>query len=176
MYAWGTSDYRKNAGIIRKQSKMSRVQAISAFSLRAKWFQESFSGQEDAFLCFGIISLLLPVSLMAQKDAASLEDRVVDARGAVVAQASVTATNVDATFTYRAEVTPAGSGRSAQCISARIVFRFTAKGFKSSIEGPLTLDVQRRQRVDVTLEPGAVTENVDVHGTPPLIQTAKLHY
>jgi hypothetical protein len=73
------------------------------FPLARKWFQESFSGQEDAFLCFGIISLLLPVSLMAQKDAASLEGRVVDARGAVVAQASVTATNVDTTFTYRAE-------------------------------------------------------------------------
>ena len=123
------------------------------FPFARKWFQESFSGQEDAFLCFGIISLLLPVSLMAQKDAASLEGRVVDARGAVVAQASVTATNVDTTFT-----------------------QITAKGFKSSIEGPLTLDVQRRQRVDVTLEPGAVTENVEVYGTSPLIQTAKLHY
>jgi hypothetical protein len=54
--------------------------------------------------------------------------------------------------------------------------QITAKGFKSSIEGPLTLDVQRRQRVDVTLEPGAVTEDVEVYGTSPLIQTAKLHY
>ena len=41
--------------------------------------------------CIGIVSLFLPVSLMAQKDAASLEGRVVDGRGAVVAQASVTA-------------------------------------------------------------------------------------
>jgi hypothetical protein len=37
--------------------------------------------------------LFLPVSLLAQKDAASLEGRVVDARGAVVAQAAVTAIN-----------------------------------------------------------------------------------
>ncbi len=35
-------------------------------------------------LCgFGIVSLLWPVSLVAQKDAASIEGRVVDARGAV---------------------------------------------------------------------------------------------
>jgi len=39
------------------------------------------------FRCFGIVSLFLPVSLLAQKDIASLEGRVVDAREAVVAQA-----------------------------------------------------------------------------------------
>jgi hypothetical protein len=38
---------------------------------------------------------------MVQKDAFSLEGRVVDARGAVVAQASVTTINVDTSLTYR---------------------------------------------------------------------------
>ena len=123
------------------------------------------------FCCFGIVSLFLPGSLMAQKDAASLEGRVVDARGAVVAQASVTAINVDTSLTYRAESNSGGEWAISPVRIGSYRIQITAKGFKSSIEGPLTLDVQQRQRVDVTLVPGEVTENVEVHGTSPLIQT-----
>ncbi len=121
--------------------------------------------------CIGIASLFLPVSLMAQKDAASLEGRVVDGRGAVVAQASVTAINVDTSLTYRAESNSNGEWAISPVRIGSYRIQITAKGFKSSIEGPLTLDVQQRQRVDVTLEPGEVTENVEVRATSPLIQT-----
>jgi outer membrane receptor protein involved in Fe transport len=123
------------------------------------------------FCCFGIVSVFLPGSLMAQKDAASLEGRVVDARGAVVAQASVTAINVDTSLTYRAESNSGGEWAISPVRIGSYRIQITAKGFKSSIEGPLTLDVQQRQRVDVTLVPGEVTENVEVRGTSPLIQT-----
>ena len=123
------------------------------------------------FCCFGIVSCFLPVSLVAQKDAASLEGRVVDARGAVVAQAAVTVINVDTSLTYRAESNSSGEWAISPVRIGSYRVQITAKGFKSSIEGPLTLDVQQRQRVDVTLEPGQVSENVEVQGTSPLVQT-----
>ena len=123
------------------------------------------------FCCFSIVLLSLTVPLMAQKDAASLEGRVVDASGAVVAQASVTATNVDTTLTYRAESNAGGEWAISPVRIGTYRIQITARGFKSSIEGPLTLDVQQRQRVDATLQPGAVTENVAVQATSPLIQT-----
>src|SRR3984885_16364690 len=123
------------------------------------------------FCCFGIVSWFLPFSLVAQKDAASLEGRVVDARGAVVAQASVTAINVDTSLTYRAESNAGGEWAISPVRIGTYRIQITAKGFKSSIEGPHTLDVQQRQRVDVALEPGAVSENVVVNATSPLIQT-----
>ena len=123
------------------------------------------------FCCFGILSWFLPVPVLAQKDAASLEGRVVDARGAVVAQASVTVINLDTSLTYRAESNSSGEWAISPVRIGSYRVQISAKGFKSSIEGPLTLDVQQRQRLDVTLEPGEVTENVEVHGTSPLIQT-----
>jgi outer membrane receptor protein involved in Fe transport len=121
--------------------------------------------------CFAMVALCYPVSLLAQKDAASLEGRVVDARDAVVAGASVTVINVDTTLTYRAESNSSGEWAISPVRIGTYRVQITAKGFKSSIEGPLTLDVQQRQRVDVTLQPGAVSENVIVNATSPLIST-----
>ncbi len=123
------------------------------------------------FYCIGIASFLCPALLLAQKDAASLEGRVVDARGAVVPQASVTAINVDTTLTYRAESNPSGEWAISPVRIGTYRIQVVAKGFKSSVEGPLTLDVQQRQRVDVVLEPGEVTESVEVRATSALIQT-----
>ena len=84
---------------------------------------------------------------------------------------AVTAINVDTSLTYRAESNSSGEWAISPVRIGSYRIQITAKGFKSSIEGPLTLDVQQRQRVDVTLEPGEVTENVEVRGTSPLIQT-----
>jgi Carboxypeptidase regulatory-like domain/TonB dependent receptor len=121
--------------------------------------------------CIGIVSLFCSASLRAQKDAASLEGRVVDSRGAVVASASVTAVNVDTSLTYRAQSNSNGEWAISPVRIGTYRIQITATGFKSSIEGPLTLDVQQRQRVDVALQPGAVSENVVVSATSPLIQT-----
>ena len=70
---------------------------------------------------------------MAQKDAASLEGRVVDARGAVVAQASVTAINVDTSLTYRAESNSSGRGAISPVRIGSYRIQETGRGFKSSI-------------------------------------------
>jgi outer membrane receptor protein involved in Fe transport len=121
--------------------------------------------------CFGIAALFCSVSLQAQKDAASLEGRVVDASGAAVASASVVATNVDTSLTYRAQSSSGGEWAISPVRIGTYRIQITARGFKAAVEGPLTLDVQQRQRVDVTLQPGAVTESVVVQGTSPLIQT-----
>jgi len=121
--------------------------------------------------CIGIVSLFCSAPLIAQKDAASLEGRVVDSRGAVVSDAAVTAVNVDTSLTYKAQSNANGEWAISPVRIGTYRIQITATGFKSSIEGPLTLDVQQRQRVDVALEPGAVSENVVVNATSPLIQT-----
>jgi outer membrane receptor protein involved in Fe transport len=121
--------------------------------------------------CIGIVSLFCSAPLMAQKDAASLEGRVVDSRGAVVSGAAVTVVNVDTSLTYKAQSNANGEWAISPVRIGTYRIQITATGFKSSIEGPLTLDVQQRQRVDVALEPGAVSENVVVNATSPLIQT-----
>ncbi len=47
----------------------------------------------------------------------------------------------------------------------------SAPGFKQTIAGPITLDVQQRQRVDTTLQRGAINEHVKVTDVAPLLET-----
>ncbi len=118
-----------------------------------------------------LIIMLVCSPLMAQKDAASLEGRVTDLSGAVVPEASVTATNNDTHFSYRVQSNSTGEWIISPVRIGTYTVTISAASFKQAISGPLTLDVQQRQRVDVTLQPGAVSERVNVTSTSPLIQT-----
>jgi len=53
-------------------------------------------------LCFALL-ILASYPLAAQRDTATLEGRIVDVTGAVVANASVTATNTSTNFSYHAK-------------------------------------------------------------------------
>jgi outer membrane receptor protein involved in Fe transport len=121
--------------------------------------------------CILLPILMSPSLLKAQKDAASLEGRVSDTSGAVIPKATVTVTNVDTNVAYHAQSDSNGGWAISPVRIGTYRILITAPGFKTAVEGPLTLDVQQRQRVDVTLEPGQVSENVEVQGTSPLIQT-----
>ena len=103
LYARGPGDYRKNAGIIRKQTKMSRVQAISACSLRAEMVSGELQWPRGRFFVFRHHFVTAPRFADGAEGRCFPRGPCGRCTWAVVAQASVTATNVDTTFTYRAE-------------------------------------------------------------------------
>jgi len=109
--------------------------------------------------------------LAAQRDTATLEGRVVDATGATVANAAVTATNLSTSFRYRAQSDSSGAWAISPVRIGTYQVSISASGFKQTVVGPITLDVQQHQRVDVTLQLGEVSEQVEVHATSPLLET-----
>jgi hypothetical protein len=109
--------------------------------------------------------------LVAQRDAASLEGRVVDSSSAVVAGAQVTATNTATNFRYQTQSDSSGAWVISPVRIGSYKVSITAQGFKEAVAGPITLDVQQRQRVDVTLELGDVHERVEVRDSAPLLET-----
>jgi hypothetical protein len=121
-------------------------------------------------LCFALL-ILASYPLAAQRDTATLEGRVVDVSGAVVANASITATNTSTNFSYHSK----SDGEGAWIISPVRIGSYqiiiSAVGFKQTVTGPITLDVQQRQRVDATLQLGAVTQQVVVNDIAPLLET-----
>ncbi|HEX4167465.1 MAG TPA: TonB-dependent receptor [Bryobacteraceae bacterium] len=109
--------------------------------------------------------------LLAQKDTAALVGEVKDASGARIANAAVIATETGTDFSYHAQSDSNGEWTISPVRIGTYRISISAKGFKTSVAGPMTLDVQQRQRVDVSLELGQVNETVEVHETAPLLET-----
>jgi hypothetical protein len=109
--------------------------------------------------------------LAAQRDAASLEGRVVDSSGAVIANASVVAVNTDTNFSYRVQSDTTGAWSISPVRIGTYKITISAAGFQQVIVGPVTLDVQQRQRADVTLQPGQVSQSVQISASAPQLQT-----
>jgi hypothetical protein len=109
--------------------------------------------------------------LSAQRDAASLEGRVVDSSGAVIANASVVAVNTATNFVYHVQSDATGAWTISPMRIGTYSVKISSPGFKQAIVGPITLDVQQRQRANVTLQLGDVSERIEVQGSSPFIQT-----
>src|SRR6185312_723931 len=107
----------------------------------------------------------------AQKDTAALVGRVLDPTGASVPGAEVTATDTGTNFTYRGTSDTTGEWTISPVRIGTYRVSIKAKGFKTSEVGPITLDVQQRRRIDVSLQPGEVRETVQVQETAPLLET-----
>lgn len=117
------------------------------------------------------LSFVLAYPLAAQRDAASLEGRVVDVSGAVVANASVVAVNAATNFSYQTQSDETGAWTISPVRIGTYKVTISSTGFKQAVVGPVTLDVQQRQRADVTLELGRVSESVEINASAPLLQT-----
>jgi carboxypeptidase family protein/TonB-dependent receptor-like protein len=115
-----------------------------------------------------LVAAFLPVALcgapavLAQKDAGSIVGVVKDPSGAAVQGANVTATSTD-----RGEKETTVSGEQGDYVFTALrigkyKITITKPGFKTAEAGPLVVNVQDRLAVDITLQPGAVTETVEV--------------
>lgn len=121
-------------------------------------------------LCL-VLLVLAACPLVAQRDAATLEGRVLDKTGSTLANASIAAVNVSTNFAYHAQSDASGAWIISPVRIGTYQITISATGFKQTVAGPITLDVQQRQRVDVTLELGSINERVEVFDTAPLLQT-----
>lgn len=120
--------------------------------------------------CFALL-VVAGYPLAAQRDAASLEGRVVDQTGAAVPNASIVAVNTATNFAYNAQSDASGAWTISPVKIGAYKITISASGFKQDVLGPITLDVQQYQRVDATLELGAISESVVVTDAAPLLET-----
>ncbi|MDQ3134652.1 MAG: carboxypeptidase-like regulatory domain-containing protein, partial [Acidobacteriota bacterium] len=113
----------------------------------------------------GIVSLVLVCCVQAQTIFGRISGTVTDASGAVVPGATVTVTN-EATQQTRVVVTDADGFYVATSLPVgtyRVIVE--VPGFKKSAKTGSDLAADGRLTVDFTLEPGEVTESVEVSAT-----------
>jgi Carboxypeptidase regulatory-like domain/TonB dependent receptor len=115
----------------------------------------------------GVLVLVLSCAsaTMAQKDTGAIVGTVKDPGGAAVSGARVVVREAD-----RGSILTIQTGEQGEYVASPLrVGRYTVavekEGFKKSVAGPVTLNVQDRLAVDVTLQLGAATETVTVTAT-----------
>ncbi len=121
----------------------------------------------------GLLLLFLAIAgLYGQEFRGTILGRVLDASGAVVPNVPVTITNTSTNVSVRATSTSNGNYTAPFLIPGTYRVSAQMQGFKSFVREGIEVQVQDRIQVDVLLEPGVVTETVQVRAESPLLETS----
>ena len=116
--------------------------------------------------------LLLPSRYaFGQVDEGSVTGTVMDASGAVIANAQVTLLNTDQGITAETRSNNSGEYFFSPVRIGHYTVTVTAKGFAKTTQENLTVMIAQHLLVNIQLKPGAASETVEVTTAPPLLQT-----
>ncbi len=102
---------------------------------------------------------------------ATLLGTVTDATGAVVAGAKVTITEVNTGVSHTGQTNESGNYTFPDLPPGQYSVTVEMAGFKTQTQPGISLLVNTSTRVDAKLEPGNITEHVEVSGTAELLET-----
>ncbi|WP_433966717.1 carboxypeptidase regulatory-like domain-containing protein [Tunturiibacter gelidiferens] len=106
-----------------------------------------------------------------QDISAKITGTVTDASGAVVAGATVTASESSRGTIYPTKTNAAGVYYLSPLPVGQYVLKVAASGFSSSEHQAISLDIAQTVRIDVALTVGQASQTVEVTSAPPLLQT-----
>ena len=111
------------------------------------------------------------VQLFGQAVNGTLLGTVSDSSGAVVAAAKITATETSTGIARATESNSSGNYTFANLPPGTYSVLAEAHGFKKESRSDLRVDVNSSVRADLTMQPGNVTETVEVTAAAPILQT-----
>src|ERR1041384_3112113 len=118
------------------------------------------------------LALLLCSAAFSQSITATLQGRVTDNSGAVVAKATVTATNTDTGFSRSATSDANGEYSIASLPVGNYKVAVKAGTFQEQTRS-MPLTVGQSATLDFTLAPGQIEEQVSVTAEAPLVETTR---
>ena len=122
-------------------------------------------------LVFIVCATLNVCFLQAQVDTGSITGTITDTSGAVVGGAKVTLISEDTGATLSTTATGDGSYEFSPVRIGSYKLNASSKGFKTEIQTHITVDASARVLVNFKLQPGSVTETVEVTAAAPVLQT-----
>ncbi|MDP9038707.1 MAG: carboxypeptidase regulatory-like domain-containing protein [Acidobacteriota bacterium] len=114
-----------------------------------------------------VLMLTLAQAGYAQVSTGTISGSVVDPTGAVVAGATVTATNLGTNLTGTVQSNASGLFTIPNLQAGNYRVAITAPGFSSLVISDLTLDVGEQQAVNFSLKIGSATEKIEVTAAAP---------
>ena len=118
-----------------------------------------------------VSALLLASSLYGQFETAEVLGAVHDPSGGGVPKASVTLTNQNTGIEARALTDESGNYDFFNVKVGKYTVSVEAAGFSKVSTADVDVTVQARQRVDLTLEVGAISQSVEVTGAAAVLET-----
>jgi hypothetical protein len=115
--------------------------------------------------------LLTPSPALSQAITATLLGTITDASGAAIPEAAITVTEVATGVSRKASTNQEGIYTIPYLSPGNYRVEIEAKGFKKVVRDGVELRATISTRVDASMEPGQVTEVVDVTAESPVLQT-----
>src|SRR5882724_6702681 len=121
-------------------------------------------------VAFRVWACFAAVCILTSQVASRISGTVRGGGGAVVSGVGVVATDVDRGTKLNTTTNDSGRYAFPNLGVGKYVISAEMSGFKRSSTEPITLDVNQAVDVNITLEVGAVSEQVEVTGAAPLLQ------
>jgi Carboxypeptidase regulatory-like domain/TonB dependent receptor-like, beta-barrel len=118
-----------------------------------------------------LVAILFAAIPASAQEAGTILGSVKDPSGAVVPNATVTATNVDTTISRTATSGPDGAFRIPALQPGHYSLKTEATGFQTQTQTGLTLNVAQELVVNPTLQVGATSQEITVTGEAPIVNT-----
>src|SRR5215472_9532517 len=120
----------------------------------------------------GVLACLFAAStLLAQFETSEVLGTVRDASGGAIPRATVTLTNQDTGIQAKASTNDDGEYDFFNVKVGRYTVAVEANGFSKATATDIAVNVGARQRVDLTMQVGVVTESVNVTGAASALET-----
>jgi hypothetical protein len=113
----------------------------------------------------------VPLAALGQQETATMTGTVRDATGAVLSRAAVIATNIRTNIVNTAVTDESGFYTIPSLRPGEYTVSAESPGFSKAVRTGVTLQVAQVAQIDVTLQPGAVSETVEVVSATPLLDT-----
>ncbi len=118
-----------------------------------------------------VLCLIALLPCYGQYETADVLGTVRDARGAAIPKASITLTNQGTGIQAKTVSDDGGNFLFSQVKVGKYTVSAESAGFSKAVAADIAVDVNARQRVDMTLQVGAVTETVNVVGAAAALET-----
>ena len=127
--------------------------------------------KSTGFVLVLLLGFSLTTHLAAQVDMGSISGTVRDPSGAAIPNAKVVLTNEDTNISASTTTGSEGQYTFSPVKAGLYSVSAFATGFRTVRQNNVTLDVQQKRAVDISLTIGQTTETVVVNAAPPLLQT-----
>jgi hypothetical protein len=113
----------------------------------------------------------VPLTALGQQETATMTGTVRDATGAVMSKAVVIVTNIRTNITVKTETDVRGFYTVPSLRPGEYSVSAESPGFSKSVRTGVTLQVAQVAPIDLTLQPGTVSETVEVVSATPVLDT-----